>query len=270
MISGKKNLGRGVLLLLILSMGLAFHVGATETGHLPVRFAVIGDRTGSNVPEVYEQVVAEVMRMRPDLVMTVGDQIEGYHDNTERLVEEWAEYKGIIKPLTMPVYLTPGNHDILSDVQEGVFRDQIGDPYYSFDYEGIHFVIMDNGRWEKSEDLPSEQLEWLIADLDHNRNCEYSFVFMHKPFWFYSTAVGKPDTLHALFRTFGVDAVFTGHFHKYFTGYYNGIKYTNLGSSGGGASPGPSGLLYHFCWVTVDDNEIAVAPIEMGAVLPCS
>ncbi|UCD94850.1 MAG: metallophosphoesterase [Candidatus Zixiibacteriota bacterium] len=239
--------------------------GSTDA---PIRFAIIGDRTGSNVPGIYEQIISEVERLRPDFVMNVGDMIEGYTDDTVRLKEEWAEYDSTIASLSMPIHLTPGNHDILSDVQESIYRRLVGEPYYSFNHGDLHFVILDVGRWESSEELPGEQIDWLIKDLEKNAEAAFTFVFFHKPFWYNSVAEGKPDTLHSLFVRYGVDAVFNGHHHEYFSGEYDGIRYTSLGSSGGGADPSPSGLHYHFAWVTVDDDGIHIAPIKMGAVLP--
>ena len=234
----------------------------------PVRFAIIGDRTGSHVEGIHGQIVLEIERLKPDFVMTVGDMIEGYTDDTTRLISEWEEYDSLIAPLSMPIYMVPGNHDILSDVQEGIYRRFAGEPYYSFDHGNLHFVILDAGRWESSEELPGEQIDWLTGDLKSSRQAAYTFVFFHKPFWYNSIADGKPDTLHSLFVKYGVDAVFTGHYHEYFTGTYDNILYTCLGSSGGGSSPMPTGLHYHFAWVTVDTGGIHIAPIKMGAVLP--
>jgi len=231
-----------------------------------VRFAIIGDRTGGHVPGIYGQIVDEIQRLRPEFIMTVGDMIEGYTDDTARLNTEWFEYKNLIESLTMPIYFTPGNHDILSDIQENVYREQIGDPYYSFDENGCHFIILDNGRWERGEELPEKQLNWLIDDLIRNSTARTTLVFMHKPFWYNGIAADRPDTLHNIFVTYGVDAVFTGHFHSYFSGEYDGVIYTSIGSSGGGAEIGPSGMLYHFCWVTVAGDDISVAPIPINAV----
>jgi hypothetical protein len=266
--SGKRESKDRLVCLVLAIFWLGTMAGATEVGQAPVRMIVVGDRTGEHRQGVYGQIIEEVQRLRPDLVMTVGDQVEGYTDDVGRLDSEWAEYKQVISPLTMPIHLTPGNHDILTNAQEQVFRNQIGEPYYSFDYCGIHFVILDTGRWEKSEDLPAAQLAWLNDDLDQFQNSAHIIVFMHKPYWYNTTAKGKPDTLHTLFCSYGVDAVFTGHFHQYFTGTYNGIKYTGVGSSGAETVPGPTGLMYHYCYVTVGDDDIDIAPIKAGAVLP--
>jgi predicted phosphodiesterase len=245
------------MVLVLVTLGLAAPV---------VRFAIIGDRTGGHQPGVYEGIVAEVERMRPDFAFTVGDQIEGYIEDTTVLGEEWREYRSIVVGLSAPLYLIPGNHDITTDGQLASFIKYAGRSYYSIDYQGIHFVVLDASRWESSDKLPPEQLEWLARDLKHAQKARYTIVFYHKPFWDQSTVLGRPDTLHTLFRKYGVDAVFSGHYHQYFSGTYDGIKYTAIGSSGGETSTGPTGIQYHFAWVTVDDKGIDIAPITAGAV----
>ncbi len=66
----------------------------------------------------------------------------------------------------------------------------------------------------------------------------------------------------------GVDAVFTGHYHRYFTAELDGILYTGVGSSGGGARSTFEYLQYHFMWVTVDEQGITITPIDKNSVQP--
>jgi len=234
----------------------------------PVRFVVLSDRTGRHVPGIYGEIITEIERMRPDFVITVGDQIEGYTDDTTTLYAEWHEYDSIVASLTMPFYMIPGNHDILTETTEEVYRKFHGDPYYSFDHRGLHVVVINVGPYNSSEEIDKEQMNWLINDLEKNRNAIHTFVFLHKPFWYETTAQGKPDTLHNLFVNYGIDAVFTGHYHEYFSGEYDGIMYTSLGSSGGGTSISPNGLLYHYGWVTVDGDGIHFAILNKDGTRP--
>ncbi len=258
-----------VILFICVALGSISHVALADQGSgYPVRFAILGDRTGEHEPGIYGQIVREIERLRPDFILTVGDMIEGYVDDTARIIAEWEEYDSIIAPFSSTIYCIPGNHDIWSELSEKMYRRYVGAPYCSFDHSGIHFVILDVSRWESSEEIPGEQINWLIDDLKMNANAPQTFVLYHKPFWEQTTAEGKPDTLHSLFVKFGVDAVFTGHYHDYFSGEYDGIMYTNLGSSGGGMTPAPTGLGYHFVWVTVDDQGIHVAPVKIGSILP--
>jgi len=251
--------------ILIMTTSLA---AEDDLGSNPIRFAVIGDRTGSHVEGIYGQVVTEIARLRPEFAITVGDMIEGYTNDTAQMVAEWTEYLALLEPLDVPVYFTPGNHDITYDGMLPMYRRFIGKPYRSFNHRGLHVVVLDNSRWDVIAEFPAEQIAWLIEDLKQHADAQYTAVFFHQPYWYRTIADNKPDTLHNIFRTYGVDAVFTGHFHRYFTGEYDGIKYTCIGSSGGGADASPSGLLYHFAWVTVDTAGLHIAPIKMSAVLP--
>ncbi len=239
-----------------------------ETATRPIRFAVLGDRTGGHQPGVHGQVLEEIERMKPDFVVGVGDMIEGYSNDTTAVKAEWREYMGLLEALSMPIYLTPGNHDIWDSTSEDLYRRLAGEPYYSFDVEDLHFIILDNSRWLEAGDFPQEQIDWLARDLAASRGAAATFVVYHGPQWFETVALGEPDQLHPVFSEYGVDAVFNGHYHTYFSGEYDGILYTTVGSSGGYADPGITGLEYHFVWVTVDGGDISIAPIKMGAVLP--
>ncbi len=234
----------------------------------PIRFAIIGDRTSQATPGIYEEIVGEIEELRPDFVITVGDAIQGYTGDTLTLNSQWDEYLSIIKPLTMPIYLTPGNHDITSNAALPTYQHRIGKPYYSFNVRNFHFVVLDVTRWESGEELPSDELTWLAGDLSANKDAAKTLVFYHKPFWYDTIVMGKPDTLHSLFKAYGVDAVFNGHLHTYFSTRIDGILYTALGSSGGIADAVPGGLDYHFTWVTLSDSAIDIAPIKKGSVKP--
>jgi len=254
------------LLLMLIGLGASFHSLAAEDA--AIHFAVLGDRTGSAVPGVYDSIVAEIERLKPDFVITVGDQVEGPAPDTLNLKERWFEYHKITASLTMPLYMSAGNNDIYDLESEVVFRTQAGLPYRSFDFRKLHFIILDNSRWETADAVPKEQIEWLIRDLKKNKKAKHTFVFLHKPFFLDAALKAVPDTLQRIFQNLGVDAVFAGHTHIYISGEQNGILYTNVGSSGGEATAGPTGLLYHYTWVTVDKNGIHIAPIKLGSVLP--
>ncbi len=234
----------------------------------PVRFAIISDRTGGHEVGIYGQIIDEIARLRPDFVMTVGDLIEGYVDDSLRIASEWDEYDSLVAGVPMPIYFVPGNHDIWSDMSAEWFRRRAAKPYYSFERQGLHMIVLENGRWSASEQLPQEQIDWLRQDLMQSHDAAYTLVFIHKPFWYESTFQGQPDILHDLFVEHGVDAVFTGHYHEYFSAELDGIRYTCVGSSGGGLHPAACGLDYHYAWVTVDSEGVHTVPIKMGSVLP--
>jgi predicted phosphodiesterase len=233
-----------------------------------IRFAIISDRTGGHVPGVHGQIAREIEWLKPDFVMSVGDMIEGYVDDSLRIMSEWDEYDSIVAVFSMPYHMTPGNHDVWSDLSERIYRQRVGPPYYDFIVKNTHFIVLDMGRWDVGNQLPSEQLDWLLAKLENNTDAHYTMVFTHKPTWYETAAKGKTDTLHTIFKEYDVDAVFTGHYHEYFSQKIDDVMYTSLGSSGGATHQRASSMEYHYAWVTVTDYGIHVAPIKMGSVLP--
>ncbi|MBT7616705.1 MAG: hypothetical protein HN590_05405 [Calditrichaeota bacterium] len=245
------------------------HIGECQEMDGSVRFAIIGDRTGGHSAGVYGSILAEIELLKPDFVMTVGDMIEGYTEDSLELSHQWEEYLELVDVLSSPIYYTPGNHDITTDVVESSYRQFLGNPYHSFNWGKIHIIVLDNSRCEESEYLLLKQVMWLEEDLKKNQNSAYTLVFMHKPFWFSEVGEGHPDRLHPIFVRYGVDAVFTGHYHHYFSAEYDGIIYTGIGSSGGSNTYDPTQLIpYHFAWVTVNSDGIHVAPIRKDSVKP--
>ncbi|UCD64886.1 MAG: metallophosphoesterase [Candidatus Zixiibacteriota bacterium] len=241
---------------------------ARDLTKYPIRFAVIGDRTSEAQVGVYEQIIAEIERLKPEFVITVGDMIEGYTEDAAILDREWQEYLDVLEPLSMPVYFTPGNHDITTDGQLDAYRKWTGsEPYYSFDYDGLHIVVLDNSRSEFTREFPREQIEWLLTDLESSQGAVFTLVFLHRPFCYRTLADNKSDTLHSIYAKYGVDVVFSGHWHRYFAGLYDNVRYVSMGTSGGTTDEIPGDPGFHFTWVTVSD-EITIAPIRMNAILP--
>jgi predicted phosphodiesterase len=263
-----KKIKSGVLIfvtvfLVVLNSTLVFSEEATY------RFAVLGDRTGGHIPGIFAQAVEEVNRLNPDIVLTVGDYIEGYTTDTTAMNKEWDEFLEIAKKIKAPYYFVPGNHDISFDEMEPIYRNRVGEPYYSFDFKNTHFIILDNSRIDRPEDLPQEQKDWLLEDLKSNKEKENIFVIYHKPLWFEAMREEREDTLHEIFKEYGVNAVFTGHYHHYFTGEMDKIRYIGVGSSGGAMDMESTnlGFFYHYLWCTVKGDKLDVALIKLGSVL---
>jgi predicted phosphodiesterase len=232
-------------------------------------FVVLGDRTGGQVEGIYGQVVEKSLGEDADFYVTVGDQIEGYSGATDAVNAEWDEYFGNVAAVPTDLYVVAGNHDIWDDQSEGIWRERLGtEPNYSFDYEGVHFTVLDTSRYDSSDAIPEEYVGWLEADLAAHADDRLTFVFFHKPFWYDTLADGEPDPLHDLFVEYGVDGVFNGHFHTYGSAVYDGIAYTMVGSSGGSMYDDTlhKGHFYHYCVVDVkgDDYEVTVVPLEGG------
>ncbi|MFN7919673.1 MAG: metallophosphoesterase [Bryobacteraceae bacterium] len=111
-----------------------------------------------------------------DLVFDVMNQ---KHERAKLLYGMFAESS---KRLEMPLYSTPGNHDVFgwnkaSAVPEDdpgygkkMFEDKMGPRYRSFDHKGWHFVTLDSVQAIRTEpffegSIDAGQLAWLKDDL---------------------------------------------------------------------------------------------------------
>jgi predicted phosphodiesterase len=228
-------------------------------------FAILSDRTGGANQKAFEAVVRDIARLGPDFVVTVGDLVE---DGSRQ--ERWVEPLKTLEQINVPIYFTPGNHDIHDEVSAGNFRQKTGfEPYHSFDAFNTHFVVFNNASANSWPDIKEKQRQWLEKDLAEHANAQNLYVLMHKPFWVKGVGEGKPDPMHELFKKYGVDAVFTGHHHQ--NGYeeIDGIQYHIAGSSGGLIDFGEIvdlGFFYQFLWCTVRGDQLQVSIVKSGSI----
>ena len=216
-------LHRAVLLLALL---VSVSAGADS-----FRFVILGDRTGEAQAGVWEQVWRETAAEHPAFVITVGDTIQGGDDATAE--SEWTAVKKGLKPYQrIPLYLTPGNHDIWSEASEKLFRKHAAHPtHYSFDYGQAHFTILDNSR---TEAFSPGELAFLEQDLQAHAAQPLKFVFSHRPSWIVRAALQSPDfPLHQLARKYGVQYVVAGHIHQLLRISLEGVTYLSMPSAGG-------------------------------------
>lgn len=268
---GVRPMKKTMFALVLLAVAFALAQGASSGG-ASFMMAVVGDRTGGHIEGIYPVILSEVAARGPDIVLTVGDHIEGYGDDMEYARGEWDTIAAMYEVIEAPVYMTPGNHDIWSDDSEALWTEVTGhEPYYSFDFEGAHFVVLDVSRINEVSDFPEEQMEWLVSDLEANAS-PHTYVFLHKPLWLQTLGSGRPDPLHDVFRAHGVEAVLAGHHHRYYSANYDGIAYYALGSSGGGMSYDETyierGNFIHFGWMTVSDEGHELVLVHEGREYP--
>ena len=230
------------------------------------RFAILGDRTGEAVAGVYEAAWAEIGRYHPAFVTSVGDTIQGLNDATAPA--EWHA----LRPLWqgVPLFLTPGNHDIWSPASEGFWREQTGHPpFYSFSYGTLHVTVLDNSR---AADVDATQYRFLEADLAANAGQHPKLILMHRPSWLVPVLLRSPDfELHRLAKKYGVDAVISGHIHQLSQYRLDGVLYLEAGSSGGHIDRGlnagqgfEQGWFFQWLAAEVDGGHIAFTIHELS------
>jgi Icc protein len=192
-------------------------------------FVILGDRTGETQPGIYEQVWKATAQENPAFVLTVGDTIQGLDDKTAE-----AEWRDVLPtfPKQLTLYLTPGNHDIWSDLSEKLFRKYSGHPpHYSFDHEQAHFTILDNSR---ADQFSAAELAFLESDLQAHAKQPLKFVISHRPSWIVDVLLKNPNNpVHQLAKKYGVQYVISGHIHQMVHANLEGVTYLSMPSAGG-------------------------------------
>lgn len=256
-------------------------------------FAVFGDRTGG--PKEGVNVLADAVRdvnlIEPDLVMTVGDLINGYN-GTEAWLGQMREFKAIMKELLCPWFPVAGNHDVywrpLDDPQMPVgqhdehYEMHFGPLWYSFQHKNCNFIVLysDEGNPEtgeknfskpESQKISEEQLKFLTESLERGKDCDHQFIFLHHPRWL-GRGYGNDwkERVHPLLKKTGnVTAVFAGHIHYMRYDPEDGIEYVTLATVGGGQSSKvpEAGYLHQYHLVTVRPKQVAMAAFPVGEAM---
>lgn len=257
-------------------------------------FAVFGDRTGG--PELGINVLADAVRdvnlIEPDLVMTVGDMIQGYN-HTGAWMGQMREFKGVMGELLCPWFPVAGNHDIYwrgpgkpEGEHEASYEMHFGPLWYSFSHKDSHFIILytdesnpetgeKNFNKPTSQVMTQEQKDFLDEALERGKDATHQFVFVHHPRWL-GRNYGSDwnDNVHPkLVEAGNVRAVFAGHIHRMRHDFgpdgNDGIEYVALATVGGhqnGQVP-QAGWLHQYHLVTVRPQQIAMTAYPVGAAM---
>ena len=253
-------------------------------------FAVFGDRTGGPPEgiEILKAAVADSNLFEPDLVMTVGDLIEGYN-NTAAWIPQMREYKSVMHELLCPWFPVAGNHDIYwrgenrpNFHHEKDYEMHFGPLWYAFEHKNCWFIVLfsDEGNrvdGRKSFEDPQlqkispEQFGWLRETLAKAKGADHVFAFLHHPRWLGGGYGGDWEKVHrAMVSAGNVRIVFAGHIHRMrYDGPRDGIEYVTLATVGGGQSglAERAGFLHHYHLLTVRKNQIAMACLPVGEVM---
>jgi len=231
------------------------------------QFAIVSDRTGGHREGIFGEAVSKLNLLMPEFVMSVGDLIEGYLEDTAVLNAQWREFHGLIQPLKMPFFFLPGNHDISNQVMRELWQKQFGRSYYHFTYQDVLFIAMDTNDGE-GVSFSEQQLNYVEKAIQENPDVRWTFIFMHHPVWKYEEEKGFSKIEAALKdRKYSVLA---GHQHRYVHEERHEHNYYVLGTTGGGSSlHGPEfGRFDHVTWVTMTDEAPVMVNLKLDGILP--
>tara|TARA_R110002073_G_scaffold30361_8_gene94780 strand:- start:1283 stop:3058 length:1776 start_codon:yes stop_codon:yes gene_type:complete len=229
------------------------------------RFAIVSDRTGGMQPGIFKQAIDKIALMQPELVLSVGDLIDGYTEDPKIWNAQWDEFDAIVDKLEMPFYHVPGNHDTSNKLLTEAWRSRLGRDYYHFKYKDVLFLALNTDEIEGGGIGP-EQIAYIEKILKENTDTKWTLLFMHRPLWSY----GDRQGYDAIEKALGNRAytVFSGHHHHYRYKMHNGMEHFTLATSGGGSNlrGADVGEFHHITWVTMKDNGPQVAHLELSGI----
>ncbi len=166
-----------------------------------------------------KETVGNMTLKDPELTIALGDLSYGKSadcwfdilsplDNNDRLKISIGEHDLNHKLLLYNAYMKQFNLD---------------KPFYSFDYQNVHFLAMATGKNQIIPyDISSDQYRFVVDDLKkahNNRNIDWIIVYQFRSF--YSSLSAHPgldelqETYHPVFEKYGVDLVLQAHNHNY-------------------------------------------------------
>ncbi|HEY7108169.1 MAG TPA: metallophosphoesterase [Nitrososphaeraceae archaeon] len=179
-------------------------------------FASAGDFGCS---ERANRTVSNMLTMDPELVIVTGDL------SYQKSPDCW--YNTVARLDTDErLKIAFGEHDIddnLTKYNNYLKHFNLTEPYYSFDYQNVHFLVMATA---KNGAVPytngSEQHKFVIDDLkkaSENDQINWIIVDTFRPLYSSNTTHPGVDKLqdiyHPIFEKYGVDIVLQGHNHNY-------------------------------------------------------
>lgn len=231
------------------------------------RFAILPDRNGGMRPGIFEDAIEKIKLLQPAFVITTGDLIDGYTTDPTKWNSEWDEFDAIIKPLKMPFYFVPGNHDVSNAVLLDAWKKRRGDPWYSFLYKNVLFVCL------HTEDRPfgglgGQQIAWAKKTLADHPDVRWTLLFFHRPLWLDKNEAGYEQVRAALKGRHYT--VFSGHLHHYVKGERDGMKHYVLATVGGDSKVRGNdvGEFDHLTWVTMKSTGPVVVNLQLDGIVP--
>jgi len=210
------------------------------------------DKGFSKETELYEKAVSEINRLKPDFVVITGDLV-----NNKGNRSQVDEFKRITAKIAdgIPVYYSPGNHDIGQSPEQkdiDIFISDYGHDRFAFKHKK-NLLIGVNSCLIKSNTpkLEQEQFDWLKKELSKGKRTKNIILFTHYPFFIKSSDEAEsysnmaPDTRNrylALFREAGIDAIFAGHLHNNSESKFGKMDMITTSAVGKPLGEAPSGI----------------------------
>lgn len=162
-----------------------------------------------------ERVFKAMRRDAPaaEFLLVNGDLTSGARE------AEFAGIRDAFKTLGLPVYVTPGNHDMAADGGHRLFDAYFpGQFNQCFEHRGRQFIGVNSAvdqSYEKTR-IPASTFDWLDKNLGRLVPSKPTVLFTHFPLG--QGVTYRPvnaDDLLERFRDFNLQAVLNGHWHGF-------------------------------------------------------
>jgi len=230
------------------------------------QFAIVSDNNGGSRFGIFDDAVGKLNMMMPEFVLSVGDLIQGYTEDTASIRQQWNDFNMKLEKLTMPFFYLPGNHDITNQVMQKEWEKRYGRRYYQFLYKDVLFLILDSND-DDDHNLTEEQTAFAIDAIQSHANARWIFVLMHHPIWKYDTG-GRFEQIENALKGKG-HTVIAGHEHTYQQIERKGTNYYVLATTGAGSALRGNrfGEFDHIVWVTMKDNGPVMTNLRLDGML---
>lgn len=265
-------------------------------------FAVFADLTSGERAGVFDIAVAQLSLLRPELILSVGDLINGETDEPAELHAQWEQFDDRAARARAPLFRVGGNHDLTGAPLQRVWEERYGRRYYHFVYKDVLFLVLDTEdntperaqrifearnhalrvldeqgeeAFQQTEyahlperpagNITDAQSAYFVDAIERHPDVRWTFLFMHKSPWLRDDLTAFTALEDALAdRPY---TVFSGHDHAYSHTERRGRDYIHLATTGGGQGVGPQRAMDHVTLVTVDDSGVDIANLLLEGIL---
>lgn len=265
-------------------------------------FGIVTDLNGGERAGIFEIAVEQLNLLRPELIVTVGDLVEGESSNPDSIAMEYDDFDARARKANAPLFHVGGNHDLTDPVMRQVWKDRYGAHYYYFIYKNVLFLMldtedhtdqrrkeiheartaaikaMDGPNPETARDMEyfkmpervtgtigAEQSAYFKDVIAKHPEVSWTVLFMHKPIW-KTEGEGSLQTIEAALAGKPY-TVFNGHFHSYSHTTKNDRDHIILGTTGGHQGETDPNSFDHVTLVTMTPQGPSIANLRLDGIL---
>jgi 3',5'-cyclic-AMP phosphodiesterase len=176
------------------------------------RFAVVTDTHADT--KVFPLLLEEIKADNVDFVIHLGDITR------VGALSEFRRAKQILDASGLSYYTVPGDHDLVGSHDTSYYEQVFGQPYSSFTWKGIRFILLNNSDGESG--MSASELDFINAESEPTLP---KLVFLHVPPshpWFVAhtmqeTQIGQAQAQILLqwMEAEQVEHVFAGEMHSF-------------------------------------------------------